>query len=105
MKIVVLKFGGTSVGSIKKIKKIAEIIKAHKNKNYKVIVVSSAMMGVTNDLVKKSLEIIYKLIKDNYCHIFQNVLFKKSTVKTNSNNEIKNKINAKSSYRYCISNK
>lgn len=45
--------------------------------------------------IKKSLEIIYKLIKDNYCHIFQNVLFKKSTVKTNSNNEIKNKINAK----------
>ena len=57
MKIVVLKFGGTSVGSIKKIKKIAEIIKAHKNKNYKVIVVSSAMSGVTNELVKRSKEI------------------------------------------------
>ena len=57
MKIVVLKFGGTSVGSIKKIKKIAEIIKAHKNKNYKVIVVSSAMSGVTNELIKKSREI------------------------------------------------
>ena len=57
MKIVVLKFGGTSVGSIKKIKKVAEIVSSYKRKNYKVIVVSSAMSGVTNDLIKKSLEI------------------------------------------------
>ena len=32
MKIVVLKFGGTSVGSIKKIKKVAEIIRDYKKK-------------------------------------------------------------------------
>ena len=57
MKIVVLKFGGTSVGTIKKINKIAEIIKDYKKKNYKVIVVSSAMSGVTNDLVRKSKDI------------------------------------------------
>ena len=57
MKIVVLKFGGTSVGSIKKIKKVAEIIASYKRKNYKTIVVSSAMSGVTNELIKKSLEI------------------------------------------------
>ena len=57
MKIVVLKFGGTSVGSIKKIKKVAEIIADYKRKNYKTIVVSSAMSGVTNELIKKSLEI------------------------------------------------
>ena len=57
MKIVVLKFGGTSVGSIKKIKNIAEIIANYKKKNYKVIVISSAMSGVTNGLIKKSLEI------------------------------------------------
>ena len=57
MKIVVLKFGGTSVGTIKKIKKVAEIIKDYRKKNYKVIVVSSAMSGVTNELIKKSLEI------------------------------------------------
>tara|TARA_B100001559_G_scaffold315988_1_gene318826 strand:+ start:62 stop:1273 length:1212 start_codon:yes stop_codon:yes gene_type:complete len=57
MKIVVLKFGGTSVGTIRKIKKIAEIIKNYKKKNYKVIVVSSAMSGVTNELVKRSKEI------------------------------------------------
>ncbi len=57
MRIVVLKFGGTSVGSIKKIKKIAQIIRTYKKKNYKVVVVSSAMSGVTNDLIKKSKEI------------------------------------------------
>ena len=32
MKIVVLKFGGTSVGTIEKIKKVAEIIANYKKK-------------------------------------------------------------------------
>ena len=57
MKIVVLKFGGTSVGTIKKIKKVAEIIISYKKKKYNVLVVSSAMSGVTNELIKRSLEI------------------------------------------------
>ena len=56
MKIVVLKFGGTSVGNIDRIKKVADIIKKFKKK-YKVIVLSSAMSGVTNDLVHKSKQI------------------------------------------------
>tara|TARA_B100001057_G_scaffold501037_1_gene619893 strand:+ start:2498 stop:3712 length:1215 start_codon:yes stop_codon:yes gene_type:complete len=54
MKIVVLKFGGTSVGTIQKIKKVADIIQNYIKRNFKVIVVSSAMSGVTNDLIKKS---------------------------------------------------
>ena len=57
MKIVVLKFGGTSVGTIEKIKRVAKIIIDYKKKNYRVIVVSSAMSGVTNELIKKSFEI------------------------------------------------
>ena len=57
MKIVVLKFGGSSVGTIEKIKKIADIIHSYKKRNYKTIVVSSAMSGVTNDLVQKSKKI------------------------------------------------
>ena len=69
MKIVVLKFGGTSVGTIKKIKKIAEIIADYKKKNYKVIVVSSAMSGVTNKLIKKSFE-----ISDNFSDSEHDVL-------------------------------
>tara|TARA_B100001063_G_scaffold231357_1_gene245416 strand:+ start:458 stop:1672 length:1215 start_codon:yes stop_codon:yes gene_type:complete len=69
MKIVVLKFGGTSVGSIEKIKKIADIIHSFKKKNYKIIVVSSAMSGVTNDLVQKS-----KKISENFSEAEYDVL-------------------------------
>ena len=57
MKIVVLKFGGTSVGTIERIKKISKIILSFKKKKYKVIVVTSAMSGMTNKLIKKSLKI------------------------------------------------
>ena len=66
MKIVVLKFGGTSVGTIKKIKKVADIIRDYKRKSYKVIVVSSAMSGVTNELVKKSREISDRFSDSEY---------------------------------------
>jgi len=61
-----LKFGGTSVGTIKKIKKVADIIEIYKRKNYKVIVVSSAMSGVTNELVKKSREISQNFSEEEY---------------------------------------
>ena len=54
MKTVVLKFGGTSVGNIERIKKVANIISSYKKKNIGVIVVSSAMSGATNDLIKKT---------------------------------------------------
>ena len=61
MKTVVLKFGGTSVGSIDRIKKVCKIIASYKKKKNKVVVISSAMGGVTNDLVNKS-----KLISNNF---------------------------------------
>jgi aspartate kinase len=61
MKTVVLKFGGTSVGSIDRIKKICKIISSYKKKKKKVVVISSAMSGVTNELVKKS-----QLISNNF---------------------------------------
>ena len=61
MKTIVLKFGGTSVGSIDRIKKVAQIILNYKRKKNRIIVVSSAMSGVTNDLVKKS-----KLVSNNF---------------------------------------
>jgi aspartate kinase len=57
MKTVVLKFGGTSVGSIDRIKKVAKIIASYKKKSIGVIVVSSAMSGATNDLIKKTKEL------------------------------------------------
>jgi aspartate kinase len=61
MKTVVLKFGGTSVGSIDRIKKVCKIIASYKKKKNKVLVISSAMSGVTNELVNKS-----KLISNNF---------------------------------------
>ena len=57
MKIVVLKFGGTSVGTIERIKKVSEIVKNYVKKRYSVIVVCSAMSGSTNELIKKSKKI------------------------------------------------
>ena len=57
MKTVVVKFGGTSVGSADRIKKICKIISYYIKKKHKVLVVSSAMSGVTNELIKKSKEI------------------------------------------------
>jgi len=54
MKKLTLKFGGTSVGTIEKIKKVAKIIKKRKDEGNAIIVVLSAMSGVTNELKKKS---------------------------------------------------
>ncbi|HJM78695.1 MAG TPA: aspartate kinase [Candidatus Pelagibacter bacterium] len=69
MKIVVLKFGGTSVGTIDRIKKVTNIITKYVKKKYKVIVVSSAMSGATNDLVNKS-----KNISNNFSNAEYDVL-------------------------------
>ena len=57
MKTVVLKFGGTSVGSIDRIKNVAKIIASYKKKKLAVIVVSSAMSGATNQLIKQTQEL------------------------------------------------
>jgi|TARA_B100001059_G_C17764625_1_gene544862 aspartate kinase len=57
MKTVVLKFGGTSVGNIDRIKNVARIIASYKKKKFGVIVVSSAISGSTNKLIKKTKEL------------------------------------------------
>jgi aspartate kinase len=57
----VLKFGGTSVGSIERIKLVADIISDEHKKGYKLIIVLSAMSGITNSLISKS-----KKISDNF---------------------------------------
>ena len=53
----VLKFGGTSVGSVERIIKAAEIIKQEHSKKNEIIVVVSAMAGSTNNLINLSKEI------------------------------------------------
>ena len=66
MKIVVLKFGGTSVGTIDRIKKVSDIIIKYVKRKFKIIVVSSAMSGVTNDLVNKSKSISNNFSNEEY---------------------------------------
>ena len=66
MKIVVLKFGGTSVGSVERIMKVVSIITSYIKKKFKVIVVSSAMSGVTNELIQKSKKISNNFDKSEY---------------------------------------
>ena len=51
MELVVLKFGGTSVADVPQIKKIALKVKGEVDQGNKVIVVVSAMSGVTNNLI------------------------------------------------------
>lgn len=52
MSILVLKFGGTSVGSIDLIKSAAQIIKKEYEAGHNVAVVVSAMSGTTNKLIE-----------------------------------------------------
>ncbi len=54
MKRLALKFGGTSVGTLNKIRAVANIIKKRHEEGNELIVIVSAMSGVTNDLIKKS---------------------------------------------------
>ncbi len=54
MKRLALKFGGTSVGTIDKIQKVANIIKKKHDEGNEIIVIVSAMFGTTDDLKRKS---------------------------------------------------
>ena len=59
----VLKFGGTSVGSIQRIVHASKIIKKEHDKGNKILVVVSAMAGTTNNLVAHSESISKKFNK------------------------------------------
>ena len=57
MALIVQKYGGTSVGSIEKIKKVAERVIECCKKGDKLVVVLSAMAGQTDSLIRLSKEI------------------------------------------------
>ena len=61
-----MKFGGTSVANIDRIKNVADIIKSKKKDSLKLVVVVSAMAGVTNDLVEKSKAISKNFSDEEY---------------------------------------
>jgi aspartate kinase len=60
---IVIKFGGTSIGSIERIIASARVVKKKIGKSNKIIVVVSAMAGKTNELVKQSEKISKKFDK------------------------------------------
>ena len=59
----VLKFGGTSVGTIERIQHVASIVKKEHLAGNNVVVIVSAMAGKTNELIKLSKEISNKFSK------------------------------------------
>lgn len=69
MTTIVMKFGGTSVANIERIQNVANIVENKFKEGNKVVVVVSAMAGVTNDLVEKS-----KAISKNFSNAEYDVL-------------------------------
>lgn len=49
--LIVMKFGGTSVGSVQALAQVIHIVRSAKNEGHEVVVVVSAMSGVTNLLL------------------------------------------------------
>ena len=52
MALYVYKFGGTSVGSVERIKAVAEKVKKAQDEGNQIVVVVSAMSGETNRLIE-----------------------------------------------------
>ena len=57
MSLIVQKYGGTSVGNTDRIKNVAKRVAEYRNRGDKVVVVVSAMSGVTDGLIKLAKDI------------------------------------------------
>lgn len=66
MALIVQKFGGTSVGSVERIKNVAARVKRTVEAGHQVVVVVSAMSGETNRLVKLAYDIHPEPISREY---------------------------------------
>ena len=66
MQISVIKFGGTSLADFNKINKVSQKIINHLNLNKKILVVVSAMSGVTNKLVSEYTKLSSNIFSENY---------------------------------------
>src|SRR6267378_5323144 len=58
MSLIVQKYGGTSVGNPERIKNVARRVAQYRAKGDQIVVVVSAMSGVTDDLIKLAKEIM-----------------------------------------------
>ena len=75
MLINVLKFGGTSVANLKRIENVVKIVeKRIKDNASKIILVVSAMSGVTNKLIKEFKKIRNEMIERGI-NLFNQVIF------------------------------
>ena len=67
MSITIMKFGGTSVANLNRINKAAKIVKSKIIKEkQKIVVVVSAMSGVTNNLVESFNKISHNINNPEY---------------------------------------
>jgi len=66
MALIVQKFGGTSVGSVERIKNVAARVKRTVHAGHQVVVVVSAMSGETNRLVKLAYDVNPEPISREY---------------------------------------
>jgi aspartate kinase len=57
MALIVMKFGGTSVADVPRIQKVAKIILKEYEAGHKLVVIVSAMAGVTNSLISRCNEV------------------------------------------------
>src|SRR3954463_10340110 len=58
MSLIVQKYGGTSVGNPERIKNVARRVARHRAQGDQIVVVVSAMSGVTDGLIKLAKEIM-----------------------------------------------
>ena len=59
MSILVMKFGGTSVANLSRIKNLQQLVKKKISNGHKqILVVVSAMSGVTNELLLRTKKLI-----------------------------------------------
>src|SRR5215213_8553690 len=58
MALIVQKFGGTSVGNTERIKNVAARVAKYHKDGHQVVVVVSAMSGVTDNLIKLAKEVM-----------------------------------------------
>ena len=58
MSLIVQKYGGTSVGNPTRIKNVASRVAKHRAQGDQIVVVVSAMSGVTDNLIKLAKEIM-----------------------------------------------
>src|SRR6266581_1565892 len=58
MSLIVQKYGGTSVANTERIKNVARRVAEHRQRGDQIVVVVSAMSGVTDSLIKLAKEIM-----------------------------------------------